>query len=86
MTTNHQNETNEQLLRELAESDADELVSLLGLTSDEIIKAFPDHVDAYLVAVQEVGFEAWPDDADDEDWIDVNNMLDSEEEDDDAPF
>lgn len=67
---------NEQLMRELEEYDADELVDILGLTTEDLLKAFPDHVAAYAVALQEVDLEE-----DDEDNIGV--YLDDDEEDDD---
>lgn len=73
---------NEQLLRELAEADADELVGMLGLTTEEIIAAFPEHVDAYIVAMamSELG---WADDEDDE-FLDLDDFDTIEDE--DAPF
>ena len=48
---------NEQMLRELAQTDVEELVELLGLTSEDLIKAFPDQVEAYLEEYRMVDLE-----------------------------
>lgn len=39
---------NKDMVKELESSDPEELVSLLGLTSDQIIRAFPGHAYDYI--------------------------------------
>lgn len=48
---------NEQMIRELEETDPDELVELLRLTSEQLIKAFPAQVREYLEELKEAELE-----------------------------